>query len=315
MGGNQSSVWRGEQARGSQRTDFITEHSEQSLDRPAAVSSAEPGRMSSPKAQPRGKKALGQGFPGGPEAAWLEGSEGAGSPGDGVRTWAFVGGHGHGWKMGRLLLECIKACASEQRREWKGCSVLSNGAQGTIILHSALISGPVGSSFRTTWEKAGAAHLPTYGLARCSFLPATPEHKESCQAAPAGSPPAPRVLLLEPSSPRPPDSLGLDFQVIVARVAHFTESGHKEVITAMVGWGVLLDVGKLHKLSGQRERTRVRGDSSAPHCWYPQAPCMGSHRTPPRGPAPVCPSEHTGARLGDLLQSCSALLCTPGWKP
>jgi hypothetical protein len=34
-------------------------------------------------------------------------------------------------------------------------------------------------------------------------------------------------------------------------VAHFTESGHKEVIAPMIGWGVLLDVGELHKLLGQ----------------------------------------------------------------
>lgn len=48
-------------------------------------------------------------------------------------------------------------------------------------------------------------------------------------------------------------SLGLDFQIIVAGVAHLTEAGHKEVIAPMVGWGVLLDVGKLHKLPGRRE--------------------------------------------------------------
>lgn len=42
--------------------------------------------------------------------------------------------------------------------------------------------------------------------------------------------------------------LCLDFQVIVARVAHFTEPGHEEVIAPMIGWRVLLDVGELNEL-------------------------------------------------------------------
>lgn len=62
-------------------------------------------------------------------------------------------------------------------------------------------------------------------------------------------------LSLAEGSPHFPYSLSLDFHVIVAGVAHFTEAGHKEVIAPVIGWGVLLDVGKLHKLSGRRERS------------------------------------------------------------
>lgn len=51
-----------------------------------------------------------------------------------------------------------------------------------------------------------------------------------------------------------PYSLSLDFRVIVAGVAHLTEAGHEEVVAPMVGGGVLLDVGKLHKLPRRRER-------------------------------------------------------------
>lgn len=73
-------------------------------------------------------------------------------------------------------------------------------------------------------------------------------------------------------------SLSLDFQVIMAGVAHLTEAGHKEVIAPMIGWGVLLDVGKLHKLSRRRERNARRGDRlcSLPlrsGTWHPEAPC------------------------------------------
>ena len=55
-------------------------------------------------------------------------------------------------------------------------------------------------------------------------------------------------------------SLSLDFQVIVAGVAHLTEAGHEEVIAPVIGRGVLLDVGKLHELPRRRERdARERG--------------------------------------------------------
>lgn len=42
----------------------------------------------------------------------------------------------------------------------------------------------------------------------------------------------------------------------MAGVAHFTEAGHEEVVAPMVGRGVLLYVGKLHKLPGRREGCR-----------------------------------------------------------
>lgn len=43
-------------------------------------------------------------------------------------------------------------------------------------------------------------------------------------------------------------SLGANVGILVARVAHLTEVGHKVVITTVVRWCVLFYVGKLHKL-------------------------------------------------------------------
>lgn len=48
-------------------------------------------------------------------------------------------------------------------------------------------------------------------------------------------------------------SLGADVWVLVARVAHFTEARHEEVITAVVRWCILFYVGKLHKLRREEE--------------------------------------------------------------
>lgn len=63
------------------------------------------------------------------------------------------------------------------------------------------------------------------------------------------------LLPLAEWAPSLPHLLGLDFHVIVAGVAHFTEAGHKEVVAPVIGWGVLFDVGELHKLPGRGERS------------------------------------------------------------
>lgn len=44
----------------------------------------------------------------------------------------------------------------------------------------------------------------------------------------------------------------------MSRVAHGAELGHKEVVAAVVGRRVLLNVGKLHKLERRQE---VKGNS------------------------------------------------------
>lgn len=54
-------------------------------------------------------------------------------------------------------------------------------------------------------------------------------------------------------------SLCPDLQVIVAGVAHLTEAGDKEVIAAVVRWGVLLNVGKLHKLGEKKQSISTEG--------------------------------------------------------
>jgi len=41
---------------------------------------------------------------------------------------------------------------------------------------------------------------------------------------------------------------GSGVRLIMSRVAHGAELGDKEVIAAMIGWRVLLNVGKFHKL-------------------------------------------------------------------
>lgn len=40
----------------------------------------------------------------------------------------------------------------------------------------------------------------------------------------------------------------------MAGVAHLAEAGDEEVVAAVVGGGVLLDVGKLHELGGKKQR-------------------------------------------------------------
>lgn len=52
-------------------------------------------------------------------------------------------------------------------------------------------------------------------------------------------------------------SLGANVRVLVTRVAHLTEAGHKEVIASVVRWRVLLYVGKLHKLWLEEEGNKV----------------------------------------------------------
>lgn len=47
---------------------------------------------------------------------------------------------------------------------------------------------------------------------------------------------------------------GSGLSVFMSRVAHGAELGHKEVIAAVVGRRVLLNVGKLHKLEREQER-------------------------------------------------------------
>lgn len=54
-------------------------------------------------------------------------------------------------------------------------------------------------------------------------------------------------------------SLCPDLQVIMARVAHLTEAGDKEVIAAVVRRGVLLNVGKLHKLGEKKQSVSTEG--------------------------------------------------------
>lgn len=71
-----------------------------------------------------------------------------------------------------------------------------------------------------------------------------------------------------------PYSLRLDFQVVVAGVAHFAEAGHKEVIAPMIGGGVLLDVGKLHKLPGSRERNARERGPAVPPTFGPGPPAV-----------------------------------------
>lgn len=45
----------------------------------------------------------------------------------------------------------------------------------------------------------------------------------------------------------------------MARVAHLTEAGDKEVIAAVVRRGVLLNVGKLHKLGEKKQSVSTEG--------------------------------------------------------
>lgn len=49
----------------------------------------------------------------------------------------------------------------------------------------------------------------------------------------------------------------------MAGVTHLAEAGDKEVVAAVVGRGVLLDVGKLHKLGEEKkEGGQPRGHNS-----------------------------------------------------
>ena len=45
----------------------------------------------------------------------------------------------------------------------------------------------------------------------------------------------------------------------MAGVAHLTEAGDKEVVAAVIRWGVFLDVGKLHKLGEKKEGVSPEG--------------------------------------------------------
>lgn len=63
-------------------------------------------------------------------------------------------------------------------------------------------------------------------------------------------------MLAGPGTPCLRHSLCPDVQVVVAGVAHLTEAGNKEVVAAVVRWGVLLDVGKLHELGEKKEGVR-----------------------------------------------------------
>lgn len=69
-----------------------------------------------------------------------------------------------------------------------------------------------------------------------------------------GSPPACLQNQGHRCWPRSWHSLRPDLQVVVAGVAHLTEAGDKEVVAAVVGRGVLLDVGKLHELGEEKQR-------------------------------------------------------------
>lgn len=53
-------------------------------------------------------------------------------------------------------------------------------------------------------------------------------------------------------------SPGSGLGVVMSRVAHGAELGHKEVVAAVVGRRVLLNVGKLHELERRQE---VKGNS------------------------------------------------------
>ena len=186
-----------------------------------------------------------------------------------------------------VLLGCIKACTSEQKRAQVCtcvCHWLSNWAQRTITLCPTLFSVPRGCSFRK--HVLGAQLCPRIHLspARCPFptsnIRASVNASEIRHTIRAGSSAGPSVPLpLEAQPPQLPlYSLSLDLQVFMARVAHFTEARHEEIIAPMVGWGVLLYVGKLHKLCGGRGEIHREMTRHAPRLWalgpgIPQALC------------------------------------------
>lgn len=117
-------------------------------------------------------------------------------------------------------------------------------------------STPFSAPEAVALEHVSGAHLPTCGP------PGAPSSPAASEQTPV-DPTAPPRTSVGPTHARPRPlafrySLSLDFQVIVAGVAHLTEAGHKEVVAPMIGRGVLLDVGKLHKLSRRRERSTER---------------------------------------------------------
>lgn len=80
------------------------------------------------------------------------------------------------------------------------------------------------------------------------------------EAGGTGKPP--QDIFSEPSGPgtsRSQHSLCPDVEVVVAGVAHLTEAGDKEVVAAVVRWGVLFDVGKLHELGERKEGVSSEG--------------------------------------------------------
>lgn len=146
-------------------------------------------------------------------------------------------------------------------------------------LTSCPVCRPRGCSFRK--PVLGAQHCPPAHLspARCSFLPSNVNSEVDANGTRhtgwAGTSLRPSdASVISYTGPLAfPYSLSLDFQVIVAGVAHFTEAGHKEVVAPMVGWGVLLDVGELHKLRGRRERHARERCPAVPLTFGLQAPC------------------------------------------
>lgn len=83
------------------------------------------------------------------------------------------------------------------------------------------------------------------------------------EAGGAGKPP--QEAFAEPAGPGTPcsrHSLRPDVQVVVAGVAHLTEAGDKEVVAAVIRWGVLFDVGKLHELGEKKEGVSPEGTTT-----------------------------------------------------
>lgn len=146
----------------------------------------------------------------------------------------------------------------------------------------------------------GAQHCPPAHLssARCSFLPSNVKPRANANGtrhavwAGASLRPIDASAVSSAGPLASPYSLRLDFQVVVAGVAHFAEAGHKEVIAPMIGGGVLLDVGKLHKLPGSRERNARERGPAVPPTFGPRAPCRSKAvgHTHPRSQASQDPA-------------------------
>lgn len=67
------------------------------------------------------------------------------------------------------------------------------------------------------------------------------------------APPGHLLRAIGARTSRSQHSLRPDVEVVVAGVAHLTEAGDKEVVAAVIRWGVLFDVGKLHELGEKKE--------------------------------------------------------------